>query len=55
MNENIDEAIKLLAEQISAGVTAYEAKEYAQAALNLAHTKSVLGAYDHSRKEPEEC
>lgn len=37
-----ENAIKLLAEKIEAGVKPDEALKYTQAALNLAHTLAVL-------------
>lgn len=42
MNEEIDKAIKALADKAGSGVAAHEAIHYSQAALNLAHTKQVL-------------
>jgi hypothetical protein len=44
----IDKAIKVLAEKIDTSVKPGDAMQYAQAALNLAHTASVLA---HTKKD----
>lgn len=42
MKTKIEEAIKILAEKISADVKSDDALKFTQAALNLAHTSQVL-------------
>lgn len=49
VNEKLDTAIVKMAEQVKAQPDAQKALHYSQAALNLAHTKSVL---DGSKGSP---
>jgi len=42
MEEALDKAIKKMAEMVAANQPADGAMKYAQAALNLAHTKALL-------------
>jgi len=45
MEQKINEAIKILAEKISADIKADDALKFTQAALNLAHTQQVLAEF----------
>jgi len=45
---HIDEAIEILTKLITKNVDAADAMRYAQAALNLAHVKSVLHNIENS-------
>lgn len=43
MNESIDDAIKAMTEKVKSEGSADHAMKFAQAALNLAYAKQVLG------------
>ena len=51
MIETIDKAIKDLAKKIDGDIKADEALKYTQAALNLAHVKVNIAAYNRESKE----
>ena len=50
MDKTIDAAIKKMAEQCQANAQSDQAMKYSQAALNLAHVKSILFAEARERK-----
>ena len=53
IDKKIDEAIVKLAELCKANPQADQAMKFSQAALNLAHTKGVLGAVEKDLLEKD--